>query len=127
MSKDNIQDFLIYQLEYIVAKVGKIKIFDNSFVEKNRDKCKIIYNEKEHELTEYFEVNNNHKNDNTIKIKLKINNNITDINNMFKDCKALLSIGDISNLNNCNNIDESFDGNDSNNFIDESNNMNGDE
>jgi len=44
MSKDIIQDFLIFQLEYKATDIGYIKVFSDYFVEKNRDKSKIIYN-----------------------------------------------------------------------------------
>ena len=125
MSKINLQDYIIFQLVYRGVYERKIKILGYAFVEKNKDKCKIIYNEKEYELTEYFEVGNNLNNDNNlIKIQLKIDNNITDIANMFKGCLALLSFRDISNLYDCNNMNESFNKSETNNFIDESNNLN---
>ena len=108
MSKDIIQDFLIFQLEYKATNKSKIKLFGKYFVEKNKDKCKIIYNEKEYEIAEYFEIDNNLNNDNIIKIQLKIDNNITDIANMFNGCKTLLSFRDISNLNDCNNVNKSL-------------------
>ena len=92
MSKGIVQDFLFFQLEYKATNGREIKLFDSYFVKENKDKCKIIYNEKEYELTEYFEVGNNLNNDNNlIKIQLKIDNNITNIANMFKGCLTLLS------------------------------------
>ena len=127
MSEDNIQDFLFFQLEYKATYESKIKVFSDYFVEKNKDKCKIIYNEKEYEIAEYFEIDNNLNNDNIIKIQLKIDNNITDIANMFDDCETLLSFRDISNLNDCNNVNKSLNNNESNNYIDESNNRSEDE
>ena len=36
-----------------------VKIFDKNFVEINKDKCKIIYNNKEYELMEKFKLKNN--------------------------------------------------------------------
>ena len=110
MSLDNIQDSFIFELEYKVMNKGKAKILDESFVNKNLDKCKIFYNEKEYKLAENFEFENNYNYHDSVKIQLKINNNITDISNMFYECKALLSIKDISNLDNSNNINvnESF-------------------
>ena len=125
MSKGIVQDFLNFQLEYKATNGREIKLFDSYFVKENKDKCKIIYNEKEYELTEYFEVGNNLNNDNNlIKIQLKIDNNITNIANMFKGCLTLLSFRDISNLYDCNNMNESFNKSETNNFIDESNNLN---
>ena len=123
MSKDNIQDFLIFQLEYKATIESKIKVFSDYFVEKNKKKCKIIYDKKEYEIAEYFEIDNNLNNDNIIKIQLKINNNITDISNMFNGCETLLSFRDISNLNDCNNVNEPLNDSEYNNYIDESNNQ----
>ena len=101
MSKDIIQDFLFFQLEYKAANKSKKRLFSDYFIENNKDKCKIIYNEKEYEIAEYFEIDNNLNNDNIIKIQLKIDNNITNIANMFNGCETLLSFRDISNLNDC--------------------------
>ena len=36
---------------------NEIKIFWHDFVERNRNKCKIIYEDKEEELKEYMKVN----------------------------------------------------------------------
>ena len=127
MSKDIIQDFLIFQLEYKATIKSKKRLFSDYFIKNNKDKCKIIYNEKEYELTKYFEIDNNLNNDNIIKIQLKINNNITDISYMFQNCQELLSFRDISNLNDCNNVNKSLNNNESNNYIDESNNRSEDE
>ena len=122
MSKINLQDYIIFQLVYRGVYERKIKILGYAFVEKNKDKCKIIYNEKEYELTEYFYVKN-HNHEFEIEIQLKINNSITNIKQMFKDCETLLYVRDISNLNNYNNLNESFDESCSYNYIDESNNV----
>ena len=123
MSKGIVQDFLFFQLEYKATNGREIKLFGKYFVEKNKDKSKIIYNEKEYELTEYFEVGNNLNNDNNlIKIQLKIDNNITNIANMFNGCETLLSFRDISNLNDCNNVNKPLNDSEYNNYIDESNN-----
>jgi len=79
---------------------------NNNFVDKNKDKCKIIYNEKEYELIEYFIFDNNSIHNDIIKIQLKIKKNITDISYMFSNCKELLSIRnnllDNSNITNIN-------------------------
>ena len=127
MSEDNIQDFLIFQLEYKATIESKKRLFSDYFVENNKDKCKIIYNGTEYPIAEYFEIDNNLNNDNIIKIQLKIDNNITDISYMFDDCETLLSFRDISNLNDCNNVNKSLNNNESNNYIDESNNRSEDE
>ena len=82
----------------------KIKIFDEDFIKNNKDKCKIIYEEKEYNLTEYF----NAKNINKLEIKLKGINKVTNMKGMFYKCKLLESLPDISNWNTDNIIDMSF-------------------
>ena len=100
MSLDNNQDSIYFELEYKTINRDKIKLFHNSFVELNKDKCKMMCGEKKYELTEYFELKNNFADNTSIKIQLGINNNITDISNMFYECTKLLSIRDIPNFYN---------------------------
>ena len=52
---------------YNINNEEKIKIFDETFVNNNKDKCKIIYDYDEYDLTEEFNV----KNINKLEIKLK--------------------------------------------------------
>ena len=122
MSLNNNQDWLTFELEYKSINEGNIKILDDKFVEKNFDKCNIIYNEKKYKLTDNFEFDNDN---NSKRIQLKINNNITDISYMFYRCKALLSIKDISNLDDSNisNLNKYIQENNSNNNTDKSNNI----
>ena len=54
MSLNDIDNFFFFELEYKIVNEEKTKIIDQSFVEKNKDKCKIIYSGKEYKLTEYF-------------------------------------------------------------------------
>ena len=68
----------------------KIHIFGGKFVENNKDKCKIIFNRKEYELNEYFDIKDYTNNrSNKLQIKLKYNNNIIDMSHMFNDCTSL--------------------------------------
>ena len=48
--QNNINEEIIYKPN----KEGKVRIFGENFVNNNKDKCKIIYNNKEYELKEYF-------------------------------------------------------------------------
>ena len=48
MSLNNNQDSVTFQLEYKPTYVNYIQLFDSLFVKRNKDKCKIIYNEKEY-------------------------------------------------------------------------------
>ena len=102
MSIDNNQDFFTFELEYKVTNEDKIKLFGIHFVNKNKDKCKIIYNGEEFELTTNFEVENNHINNEPLKIQLKIKKNITDLSYLFCGCKNLLSFKSLSKINDLN-------------------------
>ena len=73
----------------------KVKIFDNDFVENNKNLCKIIYEGKEYELQEEF--NTKDINKEILEIKLKGINKITNMYAMFYECSSLLSLPDISN------------------------------
>ena len=73
----------------------KIKIFGKDFVKNNKSKCKIVYENKEQELTEYFDTKK--INANAITIKLLNINNIENIGYMFHGCSALASLPNISN------------------------------
>ena len=62
-------------------------------------KSKIIYKGEEYDLKEYFvDIDNNYNNKEEISFILRLNKNISDISYMFRECEALLSIREISNL-----------------------------
>ena len=126
MSLNNNQDFVTFQLEYKPPKFHNyIEFFYSEFVYKNKDKCKIIYNEKEYNLIEVFKLDNNYNHNDSIKIQLRINNNITDLSFMFDECKELLSIRDLSDENfNITDINKSFDENNFNNSSEKADNSN---
>jgi len=73
------------------ANKNKMRIFGNKFINKNRDKGAIIYNNKEYELKEYIEVIKNND-ENLIKIILYLDKNIYDMSYIFYECESLLSI-----------------------------------
>jgi len=91
------------EIIYKPKNKGKIKIFGSQFVYYNKDKCKIIYNNKEYELTEYFD-----NIDNELKIKLKGITKITKIKSMFNSCYSLFSLPDIYKWNTSNVTDMNF-------------------
>ena len=77
-----------------------IKIFGKDFVNYNKDKLKIIYNDGEYELKEYFdEINEIYNKKDLIILKLKGINSLTNMDSMFYGCKTLLSLSGMSNLN----------------------------
>ena len=88
------KNYLIYKIsEKEKGKKISVKIFGELFVENNKDNFKIIYNNKEYELTEYFEVDSE---ENYLKIKItKIGDKcIKDLAHMFYECSSLISLPD---------------------------------
>ena len=88
-----------------------INIFGIIFVMNNRDKCKMIIDNKENEIAEKYYVNSNNNN-NKLNIILKGINNVTSMNGMFRYCSSLSSLPDISkwDTNNVTNMNEMFYG-----------------
>ena len=78
------------------------RLFGSEFVENNKDKCKIIYKDKEYELTDYFNFVNNYNDDELISIKLNGIDNIINASYMFYYCESLISLPDISKWNTSN-------------------------
>ena len=72
----------------------EINILNDYFVENNKNLCKIIYENKEFDLSSNFKIDNN---SNTLKIKLKGINNVTDLSDMFEYCSDLSEQSDFSN------------------------------
>ena len=95
----NIKDFY-YDIGvklFMDETLSKEKFFGQKFVEKNKDKCKIIYKGREYELFAYFNDVIKEKEDDNITIKLKGISKITDCTNMFFGCISLYSLPDIQN------------------------------
>ena len=82
---------------YKIENEFNIYIFGDEFVNNNKDKCKIVFENKELELASYFYIKD-HINDNLneLQIKLKYINNITNMSYMFFGCISLSSLPDIS-------------------------------
>ena len=82
----------------IIYKVNKndktIKIFNTEFVNNNKKHCKIIYEGKEYELKEEFNIKNINKNKDILEIKLKGIMNITNMFAMFYGCTSLICLPD---------------------------------
>ena len=71
----------------------KLKILGKNFLAKNKNKCKIIYKNKNYELKEYFEdIDINYNNKDLIKFKIIFTNNNIDISYMFYNCDSLISV-----------------------------------
>ena len=91
----------IITIKYKIDK-DNIKIFGKEFVDNNKNNCIIEYKEKEDELKENFVVSKCNKKVDILEIKLKIINKINDFSDMFFNCKSLLSLPDIANLDTSN-------------------------
>ena len=94
-----------YYKKYIKSNIGimiykkckdikEIKILNKIFVSKNKERARIIINNKQYELKEKIE---NQKQ--FLKIKIKYIDNIFYLNCMFKDCNLLSSIKNFQNIN----------------------------
>ena len=110
MSKENISEISII---YNINKKNEenddnIRIFGEEFVKNNKNKCKMIIDNKEYEISETYNIEN--YNDNILEIKLKLIENVTNMSGMFSECKSLSSLPDISkwNTNNVTNMSYMF-------------------
>ena len=75
-------------------KEDEINIFGHKFVENNKNKCKIIIDNKEYEIIDKYNIKS--YNNNKLNIKLKGIHNITNMSYMFSRCSSLSSLTDIS-------------------------------
>ena len=66
----------------------KIRILGENFCRNNKNKGKLIINNKKSELKEFINIENINKEQ--IKIKMVLNKNLYNKSHMFKDCKSLL-------------------------------------
>ena len=111
--KEDNSDIPIEKKEYsdsitIIYKIEpgeeRIKIFGEDFINNNQpnylfwmtDELKIICDEKEYNLIEYFDLNNYNKGKDILEIKLINYSNIRDMSYMFAGCSSLLSLPDIN-------------------------------
>jgi len=93
----NIKDFY-YNVGanlFMSEAISNQKCFGEIFVKNNKDKCKIIYKEKEYELFSYFQDVFREAIGEELTIKLKGISKITDCTNMFFGCTSLYSLPDI--------------------------------
>ena len=74
----------------------KLRIIGEYFCRKNKNKGKLIINNKKTYLKEFINIININKEQ--IKIKMVLNKNLYDKSYMFKDCKSLLELSINNNL-----------------------------
>ena len=89
---------------YNINEENNINIFGSEFVKNNKNICKMLIDNKKYEILEKYNVKSN--NNNKLKIKLRVINNITNMSSMFYNCSSLSSLPDISkwNTNNVNDM-----------------------
>jgi len=96
------EDYKINEMTIIYninKKDDEIKLFDNNFVENNKDKCHLIIDDKKCELCDLYELNDIQKKSDILVIKLIETKLITNMSCMFLNCSSLNSILDITNWN----------------------------
>ena len=102
--KENINEIIDKNNEieiiYDLKSESEIRVFGKTFVENNKEICKIVFEDYEYDLVEYFKIEDyTNEKISILKIKLRYIKNITDMSYMFRDCKSLLSITDLYKLN----------------------------
>ena len=90
-------------IKYKIKKERKyIYIFGYEFVANNKNKCKYIYEDKQYELTQKFDLTNYDKSKDILEIKLIDIKNITNMTYLFYYCDSLVDVPDISDWNTSN-------------------------
>ena len=79
---------IIYEINK--EKEYEINIFGSEFVKNNKNKCKMIIDNKEYEIAKEYNINK-------LNIKLKGIDKVNNMSYMFCRCSTLSSLSDISN------------------------------
>ena len=96
-------------IKYKINKEDEyINIFGEEFVENNKNICKYIYDNKEYELSPKFDLKSFDTSKDILEIKLTGIKNITNMSDLFNDCKYILNINDISEMDTSNITDMSL-------------------
>ena len=99
-----------YTLIYKIIKVkNNLTLLGHNFVKNNKNRGKIIYNNKKFSIKEIFQIKNIKEKE--IKLGLILNKNISNKSFMFKDCKYLLEIKTKNDI--------FYDANEANNILNE--------
>ena len=76
----------------------KIQLFGAKFVENNKNKCKIIYKNREGTLKQFHKLTSEDKKSSTLTIKLNGLNLVSNMEEMFRFCKYLQKLPNISRI-----------------------------
>ena len=85
---------------------NEVQLFHSNFIERNKNKLKLIIDGKEQDLIGIYKLSNNNKD--ILKVKLKGITNVTDMSWMFYGCSSLTSLPDIYKWNTTNVTDMSY-------------------
>ena len=97
------------KIQYKINSIDKkIKLFDINFINNNKKHCKFIYEGKENELREYFDLSNNYYQKDILEIQLIGIENATNLSFMFYECSSLLNIFGLYKLSTINITDISY-------------------
>ena len=93
-----------YKMKYKINKSRyfrySIKILSKEFIKNNENKAKLIFENKEYELSEFFDIDDFKSSE--LKINILFNRDISNLSCMFKDCESLFEFSikdDIENKN----------------------------
>lgn len=70
----------------------KVKIFGESFVENNKNKCKILVNKETKDLTDYYKYSDSEIKNNVLTLRIMSTSNIINLSYMFSGCSTLLEV-----------------------------------
>ena len=87
---------LLYDLEIYGVDKRKLRVLGEDFVRKNKNKCKLIMNNKKTLLKDVFNFNLRRIKERIIKLKLLLDKNIFDMSYMFNGCFSLIKISLVS-------------------------------
>ena len=88
------------KIQYKYSKKTKfIRLFGEKFIEKNKKNCKLVINDNETDLIEFYENKEITPKSDKFEIILKNIDKLTDMSNMFNNCSLLVSIPDLPKLN----------------------------
>ena len=93
-------EYFLTQINYKPEINNKkdVKIFGDDFVKNNKNICKILYNNKEEDLQNYYEdINKDYNHKDEFNIVLKGLNEVTNMGSMFSRCIYLSSFYTLQN------------------------------
>ena len=87
-----------YQMKYNLLDNDILNIFGKAFVKNNRNKAKLIIENKKYNLKDFIKLNNFKKSE--LKIDILLRQDISNISYMFNKCESLLEFSMKNNIKN---------------------------